>query len=136
MKTQTAVRAALAIALGLLIGVSFPANSVTNFTVIDSSIINYATADEIAKELLDDRSYKCLKQIIYKESRGNSKAKNPDSSAKGLGQLINASYKNLGMEHSESEGAQLVAMLGYIGRKYGSAGPCGALKYHLKHNHY
>lgn len=83
-------------------------------------------AKAVAQELLTDKQFKCLTQLIGKESHWNPKAKNPSSSAIGIGQLLDATYRNLGMKHSTAEVPQLVATLAYIGRKYGSGGPCAA----------
>ena len=89
------------------------------------------SAKEIAKELLTTRQYKCFNALLTKESHWNAKAKNPSSTAVGVGQLLDSTYRNLGMKHSKSQVAQTVAALAYIGRRYGSSGPCGAWQ-HLK----
>ena len=83
---------------------------------------------ELAKELLQPQQYKCLAPLIGKESAWRS-VNNPTSSAKGVGQLLASTYKNLGMRHPESEASQIIAALAYIGRKYGSGGPCAAWKH-------
>jgi hypothetical protein len=94
-------------------------------------------AEDMAKELLTPKSYRCLMNILHKETTGiNPHAKNPDSSARGIGQLLKSTYNNLGMKHSTDEKAQLIATLAYIGRKYGSGGPCAAWAFHQKHNFY
>lgn len=93
-------------------------------------------AKAVARELLTDKQYKCLVRLISKESAWNPAAKNPTSTAIGLGQLLDGTYKNIGMKHSKAEVPQLVATLAYIGRKYGSAGPCGAWRHWQKHNWY
>ena len=94
-------------------------------------------AEHIAKELLTPKNYRCLIQILNKETTGiNPKAKNPDSSARGIGQLLSGTYKTLGMKHSNDEKAQLIATLAYIGRKYGAGGPCAAWAFHKTHNYY
>lgn len=94
-------------------------------------------AEHIAKELLTPVSYRCLMKILHKETTGiNPNAKNPDSSARGIGQLLSGTYKNLGMKHSTDEKAQLIATLAYIGRKYGSGGPCAAWDFHKTHNYF
>jgi hypothetical protein len=94
-------------------------------------------AKHIAKELLTPESYRCLMKILHKETTGiNPNAKNPDSSARGIGQLLSGTYKNLGMKHSTDEKAQLIATLAYIGRKYGSGGPCAAWDFHKTHNYF
>jgi hypothetical protein len=85
-----------------------------------------ADAKAVARELLTTQQYKCFTQLIGKESAWNPKAKNPTSSAAGVGQLLSGTYKNLGMKHSSEAVPQMVASLAYIGRKYGSGGPCAA----------
>jgi hypothetical protein len=79
----------------------------------------------LAKELLETRQYKCFTRLIGKESAWRS-VNNPTSSAKGVGQLLAGTYKNLGMRHPESRVSQTIAALAYIGRRYGSGGPCAA----------
>ena len=95
-----------------------------------------ADAKDVARELLTKEQFKCFRLLISKESAWNEKAKNPTSSAAGLGQLLSGTYKNLGMKHSTEAVPQLVAALAYIGRKYGSAGPCGAWRHFQKKNRY
>ena len=80
---------------------------------------------QLAQELLEPEQYKCFTQLVGKESAWRS-VNNPTSSAAGVGQLLKGTYRNLGMRHSESRVAQTVAALAYIGRKYGSGGPCAA----------
>jgi hypothetical protein len=79
----------------------------------------------LAQELLEPQQYKCFAQLIGKESAWQS-VNNPESSAKGVGQLLAGTYKNLGMRHPESRVSQTIAALAYIGRRYGSGGPCAA----------
>ena len=93
-------------------------------------------AKDVARELLTDKQFKCFTRLIGKESAWNSKAKNPSSTAIGIGQLLEGTYQNLGMKHSKAEVPQMVAALAYIGRKYGSAGPCGAWRHWQKKNWY
>jgi hypothetical protein len=82
-------------------------------------------AKAVARELLTTKDFKCFTKLIGKESAWKDK-KNPTSSASGIGQLLDGTYKNLGMKRSKSTVAQTVATLAYIGRKYGSGGPCAA----------
>ena len=91
---------------------------------------------QIARELLTKKDFSCLTKLLGKESAWNPKAKNPTSSAKGVGQLLDSTYRNLGMKHSKAGVPQLVATLAYIGRKYGSGGPCAAWKHFQRHNWY
>jgi hypothetical protein len=90
---------------------------------------------ELARELLTTKNYKCFSSLIGKESSWRN-AQNPTSSARGIGQLLDSTYRNLGMKHSQVEAAQTIAALAYIGRKYGSSGPCGAWQHWQKHNWY
>ena len=80
---------------------------------------------KLAQELLQPQQYKCFAQLIGKESAWQS-VNNPQSSAKGVGQLLAGTYRNLGMRHPESRVSQTIAALAYIGRRYGSGGPCAA----------
>jgi hypothetical protein len=88
-----------------------------------------ADAKAVARELLTPQQFRCFTQLIGKESAWNPEAKNPTSSAAGLGQLLSSTYTNLGMKHSTEAVPQMVASLAYIGRRYGSSGPCGAWKH-------
>jgi hypothetical protein len=80
---------------------------------------------QLARELLEPRQYTCFTRLIGKESAWRS-VNNPTSSAKGVGQLLAGTYKNLGMRHPESRVSQTIAALAYIGRRYGAGGPCAA----------
>jgi hypothetical protein len=88
-------------------------------------VLKSVNPQEFAMELLTPKQYKCFNHLIKKESMWND-SKNKVSSAKGVGQLLDSSYKNLGMRYPESKVSQTVAALAYIGRKYGSGGPCAA----------
>jgi hypothetical protein len=88
---------------------------------------------EVARDLLTTKQYKCFSQLIGQESAWKD-AKNPTSSAQGIGQLLDSTYRNLGMEHSESRVSQLVATLAYIHRRH--VNPCIAWSHFQKFNWY
>ena len=90
----------------------------------------------LAFQLLTAKQFACLDYVLTHESHWNPKAKNPTSSAMGIGQLLDQTYTNIGMKHSTDPKAQLIATLAYISRWYGSAGPCGAKDHWLKHKWY
>jgi hypothetical protein len=90
---------------------------------------------EVARELLTTQQFKCFNALMSKESAWQDKD-NPESSASGVGQLLDGTYRNLGMKRSNSTVAQTIAALAYIGRKYGSAGPCGAWDHFKRKNYY
>lgn len=128
-----------------IVGVSLAISTISNLiSAVPANPIVYAErpilmqvdAKAVARELLTEGQFKCLTRLIGKESGWSSKAQNPRSSAQGIGQLLDSTYKNLGMKHSEAEVPQLVATLAYIGRKYGSGGPCAAWAHFLKNNWY
>ena len=90
---------------------------------------------EVARELLTTQQFKCFNALMSKESAWQDKD-NPESSASGVGQLLDGTYRNLGMKRSDSTVAQTIAALAYIGRKYGSKGPCGAWDHFKRKNYY
>ena len=90
---------------------------------------------EVARELLTTQQFKCFNALMSKESAWQDKD-NPTSSASGVGQLLDGTYRNLGMKRSDSTVAQTIAALAYIGRKYGSSGPCGAWEHFKRKNYY
>ena len=92
-------------------------------------------AKAVARELLTAKDFKCFSRLMGKESAWKDK-KNPNSTAAGIGQLLDGTYKNLGMKRSKSTVAQTVAALAYIGRKYGAGGPCAAWQHFQRNNFY
>jgi hypothetical protein len=90
---------------------------------------------EVARELLTTKQFKCFNALMSKESAWQDKD-NPTSSASGVGQLLDGTYRNLGMKRSDSTVAQTIAALAYIGRRYGSGGPCAAWKHFQRKNYY
>ena len=90
---------------------------------------------EVARELLTAEQFRCFNAIMTKESHWRDH-KNPTSSAKGVGQLLDSTYRNLGMKRGKSTTSQTVAALAYIGRKYGSGGPCAAWAFWKTHSYY
>ena len=87
-------------------------------------------------ELMTPKQASCLKWILNKESNLNSKAKNPKSSARGIGQLLESTYRNIGLRHSADPIAQVVAVVAYTSRHYGSGGACAAKAFWQKHSYY
>lgn len=87
-------------------------------------------------ELMTKRQASCLLWIFDKESHLNPKAKNPGSSAKGVGQLLESTYQNIGLKHSADPLAQVIASIAYISRHYGSDGACAAKAFWQRHSYY
>jgi hypothetical protein len=81
-------------------------------------------AKAVAKELLTKEQYSCFTKLIGKESAWNPKAENPISTASGIGQMLDSTYKGLGMKKSNAGVTQLVGTLAYISRRHVT--PCNA----------
>jgi hypothetical protein len=125
----------LGASLLLGINIAFIIDHINSPIVITREVaMTNAGALDVAAELMDRKSFQCLKGIIAVESHNNPKAKNPHSSARGVGQLLASTYRNLGLKHSNDPKAQLVAMLAYISERYGSGGSCAALQHERKFN--
>lgn len=99
------------------------------------TLISQVDARDLAKELLNDKDFKCWDQLMTKESHWADR-KNPISSAEGIGQLLDGTMDNLGMKRSEAPAAQMIAALAYLGRHYGSGGACSAWKHWQKHKYW
>lgn len=99
------------------------------------SAVDRVDARTLARELLTPKSFACLDRIIAKESAWTN-AQSKVSTAKGIGQMLDSTWRNIGMTKTENENAQLIATLAYIGRKFGPGGPCAAWAYWQKHHHY
>jgi hypothetical protein len=87
-------------------------------------------------ELMTKRQASCLLWIFDKESHINPNAKNPKSSARGVGQLLESTYQTIGLKHSADPLAQVIASIAYISRHYGSDGACAAKAFWQRHSYY
>lgn len=97
---------------------------------------NQEKVQAFVNELMTKRQANCLLWIFTKESHINPSAKNPSSSAQGIGQLLESTYKTIGLRHSADPIAQVVASIAYISRHYGSDGACAAKAFWLRHSYY
>ena len=97
---------------------------------------NQQKVEAFVNELMTKRQANCLLWIFTKESHLNPNAKNPTSTAKGIGQLLDSTYKNIGLKHSADPIAQVVASIAYISRHYGSDGACAAKSFWQKNFYY
>ena len=120
----------------MIVNAAFAPQPAVPATVIykEAPILKQVDAKQLAKKLLTNKEYSCLAKLLGKESAWNAEAKNPKSSAKGIGQLLDATYRNLGMKHSEASVPQLVATLAYIHRRHLT--PCNAWDHFKKKNYY
>lgn len=110
-------------------------------TVIEYKQVVWTTDEEriqlFIDELLNSKSASCFRQILAHESHTNPKAVNYSSGAKGMGQLLDSTYRNLGLRHSQDPLAQVVATLAYLARHYGGTdSACNAWAYWKKNSSY
>jgi len=96
--------------------------------------LKQVNAKEVARELLTKKEYRCLAKLLGKESAWKASAQNPTSSAQGIGQLLDSTYRNLGMKHSKASVPQLVATLAYIHRRHQT--PCSAWQHFVSRGWY
>ena len=93
-----------------------------------------ATAQQIAGSMGWDASqFAAWDAIINAESGWNPNAQNPTSTAYGLGQFLNSTWKGYGAKTSDGA-TQLAYMARYIKQRYGT--PQRALEFHYKNNYY
>jgi hypothetical protein len=76
--------------------------------------------------------YQCLYELWMRESNWRPKAKNKESSAMGIPQLLDSTWKNIGVKPTKDGFKQVDAGLLYIDRKFGkNGGICRAYAHHL-----
>ena len=86
--------------------------------------------DELAKR--DNiEQYPCLYELWTKESNWRPKAKNKESTAMGIPQLLNSTWKNIGLKPTWDGYKQVSAGLQYLDHRYGKKGVCRAYAHHL-----
>lgn len=91
-----------------------------------------------AKQQVVDRwgeaEWEAFNTIIIKESRWNSNAQNPNSTAYGLGQFLNSTWASVGCVKTSDKYKQIDCTIKYISQRYNT--PTRALNFHLKNNYY
>lgn len=93
-------------------------------TIVEKQYITATDSERIQlfiNELLTPKSASCFRKILNAESHFNPNAKNPFSSASGVGQLLDSTYKTLGLRKTVDPLGQVVASLAHISRRFGGA---------------
>lgn len=131
----------IAILLMMLLtnGILQPASQPTKIVEVKTVLIlsDKEKINLFIDEMMTTKQGSCLKQILTKESNMRPNALNSSSKAKGVGQLLDSTYKNLGLKHSADPLAQVVATIAYVGRHYGGSNAfCDAWAFHKKNNYY
>ncbi len=90
----------------------------------------YAVDKLIEQDNLEQ--YSCLYELWMRESNWRPEAKNKKSSAMGIPQLLNSTWKNIKVKPTKDGYKQVDAGLRYIKHRYGSkGGVCRAYAHHL-----
>ena len=98
-----------------------------------STLQKYAA--EKAKALgWDDADIASLVQLWNRESGWDPKAQNPSSTAYGIAQFLDGTWKGVGVSKTDDPYQQIDAGLSYIQGKYGD--PTRALSFHDQNNYY
>ena len=78
------------------------------------------TARSYARKKVSEQEFYYLDQLVALESSWNHKAKNPVSTAYGLGQFIDQTWETVGYEKTDNYFIQIDAMIDYVTKRYGS----------------
>jgi hypothetical protein len=78
------------------------------------------TARGYARSMVSVKEYKALEELIMLESSWNPDAQNKKSTAYGLGQLLDQTWEQVGIEKSADYRIQLIASHKYVMDRYGS----------------
>lgn len=92
------------------------------------------TARSYARSMVSKQEFDALHELIMLESSWNSDAQNPKSTAYGLGQLLDQTWEQVGIEKSADYRIQLIASHKYVMMRYGSW--VKALEHHKQYGWY
>ena len=87
-----------------------------------------------ARTLVSPKEFSCLDRLVKLESHWNAKAKNPTSTAYGIFQFLNQTWKDYNFIKTSNPIIQITEGLHYIHVRYGDS--CNALRFHLVHGYY
>jgi hypothetical protein len=92
------------------------------------------SARSYARSMVSVEEYVALHELIMRESSWNPDARNRKSTAYGLGQLLDQTWEDVGIEKSDDFRIQLIAAHKYVMQRYGSW--VKALEFHKRHGYY
>lgn len=124
-----------AIVLGLLFILREPAQMIVKpphgkvIAYYQNDYQRYALDRLVELNMLEQ--YSCLYELWMRESNWRPEAKNKKSSAYGIPQLLNSTWKNIKVRPTRDGYKQVDAGLRYIKHRYGSNGVCKAYAHHL-----
>ena len=92
------------------------------------------SARRYARSMVSVEEYVALHELIMRESSWNPDARNRKSTAYGLGQLLDQTCEDVGIEKSDDFRIQLIAAHKYVMQRYGSWQK--ALEFHKRNGYY
>ena len=92
------------------------------------------TARSYARSMVSDKEYEALHELIDLESKWDSDAQNPMSTAYGLAQFVDKTWDLVEIEKSGDYRIQLIAAQKYVMMRYGSW--VKALEHHKQYGWY
>jgi len=92
------------------------------------------SARSYARSMVSVEEYVALHELIMRESSWNPDARNRKSTAYGLGQLLDQTWEDVGIEKSDDFRIQLIAAHKYVTKRYGSWQK--ALEFHKRNGYY
>lgn len=92
------------------------------------------TARGYARSMVSKEEYKALHELIDRESKWDSDAQNPKSTAYGLAQFVDKTWDLVEIEKSADYRIQLIAAQKYVMMRYGSW--VKALEHHKQYGWY
>ena len=78
------------------------------------------SARSYARDLVSDKEFHYLDQLVYLESKWDPEAQNPYSTAYGIGQFLDRTWETVGYEKTDDPYTQIDAMIDYVKKRYGS----------------
>lgn len=81
-----------------------------------------------------EKEWVYFNDLIERESHWNSEAKNPNSTAYGLGQFLNSTWGLVDCKKTKDPYKQIDCTLDYVASRYGT--PHKTIQYHNLHNWY
>jgi len=93
-----------------------------------------ASARSYARSMVSDQEYEALHELIDLESKWDSDAQNPRSTAYGLAQFVDKTWDLVEIEKSADYRIQLIAAQKYVMMRYGSW--VKALEHHKQYGWY
>jgi hypothetical protein len=116
--------------------VAFAAKPLTTseLEIVRSSNIKVYAFEKVL-DRWDENQWYSFNELVKREgSKWNPEAKNPYSSAYGIGQFLDSTWKTVGCTKTSDKYIQINCMLEYITVRYKT--PQKALEFHIKNNYY